>query len=307
MKVFVLGGTGAVGRPAVDALVADGHEVRALARTDEKSDLLRSAGATPVHVSVFDQAGLAEAFAGHDAVVNLATAQPSTSSFVFLRAWRDTERIRILGSAAVTGAALDAGVPIVIQESVVMLYQDGGDRWIDENAPVDHYPMAVGNHGAEASANRFSATGNTGIVARFGFFYGTGAQHAHDFLDLARRGITPVVGHPDSYLSSIHVADGGRAVAALLDAPAGTYNVVDDEPLTKRAYADALAHATGRRAWLRAPGRAAHLLGHRTTALARSVRASNTKLREATGWGPEYPSARDGWNAIADAADNPAS
>jgi hypothetical protein len=37
------------------------------------------------------------------------------------------------------------------------------------------------------------------------------------------------------------VNDGGAAVAAALAAPAGVYNVVDDEPLTKRAYAAALA------------------------------------------------------------------
>ena len=39
--------------------------------------------------------------------------------------------------------------------------------------------------------------------------------------------------------------DGGVAVAAALAAPAGVYNVVDDEPLTKRAYAAALAEAAG--------------------------------------------------------------
>ncbi len=163
--------------------------------------------------------------------------------------------------------------------------------------------MAVGNHAAEASANRFTARSGTGIVARFGFFYGTGAQHAHDFLNLARRGVAPVIGHPDSYLSSIHVADGGRAVAALLDAPAGTYNVVDDEPLTKRAFADALAQAAGRRAWARGPGRTARLLGHRTDALGRSVRAINIKVREATGWAPEYTSASQGWAAMGRGAD----
>ncbi|NNC76130.1 MAG: NAD(P)H-binding protein [Acidimicrobiia bacterium] len=299
MKVFVLGGTGAIGRPAVDSLVAAGHDVEALARSDESAAKLRSAGAEPVSVSIFDRAGLTDAFSGHDAVVNLTTAQPSTFTFIFLRAWRNTERIRTEGSAAVVDAALAAGVPVVIQESVVMVCRDNGDQWVDETTPVDHYPMAVGNHAAEASANRFTDAGGNGIVARFGFFYGTGAQHADDFLTMARRGIVPVIGRPDSYLSSIHVDDGGRAVAALLDVPAGTYNVVDDEPLTKRAYADALAAAAGRRAWLRGPGRAAGLLGHRTNSLGRSLRTSNAKLRHVTGWVPKYPSAREGWAAMA--------
>lgn len=298
MKVFVLGGTGAIGRPAVDALVDAGHDVSALARNAERAALLEGKGARPVDVSMFDRDGLTAAFRGHDAVVNLATSQPSTFTFIFLRAWRDTGRIRTEGSANVVDAALSADVPVVVQESVVMLCRDHGDQWVDETAPVDHYPMAVGNHAAEASANRFTRAGGTGIVLRFGFFYGTGASHAEQFLSMARFGIVPVLGRPDGFLSSIHVDDGGRAAAAALTVPAGTYNVVDDEPLTKRAYATAIADAAGRRAWLRGPGRATRLLGHRTSSLSRSIRASNAKLRNASDWKPRYPSAREGWQAM---------
>jgi nucleoside-diphosphate-sugar epimerase len=95
-------------------------------------------------------------------------------------------------------------------------------------------------------------------------------------------------------VSSIHVADGGAAVAAALHAPAGTFNVVDDKPLTKRDYAEALARAARARAWVRAPGRAALLLGDGSTSLTRSFRVSNQKLRTLTGWAPRYPSAREG-------------
>ncbi|WP_280393837.1 NAD(P)H-binding protein [Nocardia brasiliensis] len=57
MKVFVAGGTGAVGRYAVAALVDSGHEVTALARTPEKAALLAGRGASPRQVSLFDRAG----------------------------------------------------------------------------------------------------------------------------------------------------------------------------------------------------------------------------------------------------------
>jgi nucleoside-diphosphate-sugar epimerase len=299
VKVFVLGGTGAIGRPAVTALVQAGHQVGALARSPQRAGELRERGVTPVLVSMFDTKALAAAIDGHDAVVNLASSLPSSSQFIRLRAWRENQRIRTEGSASVVDAALQAGVPRLLQESVVMLYADQGDRWIDEDAPVDRYPIAVGNHAAEASAARFTAAGGTGVVLRFGLFYGPGAKHSEEFLAMARRHVVPLFGPKDNYLSSIHVEDGGRAVTAALGAPAGIYNVVDDEPLTKRAYADALAAAAGRRAWVRGPGRAALLLGHRTTSLTRSIRASNTRFKTATGWSPEYPSAREGWIASA--------
>lgn len=298
MKVFVLGGTGAIGSHALPALVAAGHEVTALARTPEKAAAVAAQGADPVMVSMFDQAALVDAFRGQDAVVNLATSMPTMATFVFRRAWRPTERVRIEGSAAVVGAALAADVPILVQESVSMVYPDRGAEWVDESVEPDPYPNARGNLAAEASARRFAEAGRTGIVLRFGLFYGPAARHSEQFLAMARHHVVPLVGHPESYLSSIHMADGGAAVEAALHVPAGTYNVVDDEPLTKDQYATALARAAGARPWVRGPGRLALLLGHRMASLTRSMRVSNRRFRAASGWRPRYPSAREGWSAV---------
>jgi nucleoside-diphosphate-sugar epimerase len=303
VKVFLLGGTGAIGGPALRALVAAGHDVSALVRTPDKAAAVIAQGAEPVMASMFDRAALSEAFRGHDAVVNLATSMPSTATFMFRRAWRPTERIRIEGSAVVVDAALEAEVPRLVQESVSMVYPDRGDAWIDEDVAPDPYPNARGNLAAEDSAARFGEAGGTGIVLRLGLFYGPGASHSEQFLDLARRHVVPLLGHPESYLSSIHVDDGGAAVVAALHVPSGTYNVVDDEPLTKREYAQALTRAAGKRPWVRGPGRLALLLGARMTSLTRSMRVSNRRFREAGGWQPRYPSAREGWLATAEVLD----
>src|SRR5215207_9461342 len=167
------------------------------------------------------------------------------------RAWRNNDRVRTEGSAAVVDAALAAGVGRLVQESVSMLYRDQAASWIREDAPIDRYPMARGNLAAEANAHRFSEAGGTGIVLRFGWFYGPGAAHSQQLFALARRHFGLVLGPPDSYVSSIHVADAGAAVAAALHALTGTFNIVDDEPLTKGEYADAMARAAGTAMWLR--------------------------------------------------------
>ncbi len=297
MRVFVTGGTGAIGGHVVPVLVGQGHTVTALARTPEKAAVLTRQGAQAVTVSIFDRPALAAALAGHDAITNLASALPSTAQFMRARAWRDNDRVRTEGSAAVAGAALDAGVGLMVQESVSMLYCDRGASWIDEDMPIDSYPIARANIAAETNANGFTEAGGTGIVLRFGWFYGPGAAHSEQMLAQARHHIGLVLGPPDSYVSSIHVADAAAAVAAALHAPAGTFNVVDNEPLTKRQYAAALADAAGQAMWLRGPGRAALLFGDRLTSLTRSLRVSNARFRNATGWAPLYPSAREGWIA----------
>jgi nucleoside-diphosphate-sugar epimerase len=301
MRVFLLGGTGAIGRYALAALVAAGHEVSALARTPEKAAVIRAKGATPTAVSIFDSKALTEVFRGQEAVVNLATSMPSTTTFLFRRAWAATERIRIDGSAAVVDAAIAAGVNRLVQESVSMIYPDRGDAWIDEEVAPDSYPNSKGNLAAEANAARFAKTGAHSVVLRLGLFYGPGARHSEQFLALARHHVVPLMGRPESYVSSIHVADGGIAVAAALQVPPGVYNVVDDRPLTKQEYARALADAAGRRPWLQAPGRLALLFGDRLTSLTRSLRVSNERFRRASGWAPLYPSAREGWIATSQA------
>lgn len=299
MRVFLLGGTGAIGRHALPALIAAGHEVSVLARTPQKAAVVRGHGGSPVTVSMFDRDALSVAFRGHDAVVNLATSMPSTAAFAFRRAWAGTQRVRTEGSAAVADAALAAGVGTLVQESVSMLYPDGGDRWIDESTLPDRYPNAEGNLAAEASAARFGDAGGTGVVLRLGLFYGPGARHSEQFLALARHHLLPVLGHPDTYVSSIHVADGGAAVPFALRIPGGVYNVVDNEPVTKRQYARALAEAAGTRPWVAGPGRLASVFGDRLTSLTRSLRVSNRQFRRTSGWEPGYPSAREGWAATA--------
>lgn len=299
MRIFVTGGTGAIGSYAVPALVDAGHSVSALARSQAKADILEKQGATPVLASLFDRDALAVAFAGHDAVVNLASALPPTTSFWRRSAWQECERVRIEGSSSVVDAALAARVPRLIQESVVMLYTDGGDQWIDEEHPVDHYPITTGNHGAEASARRFTEAGGTATILRFGVFYGRGAAHSEQILQLARWHVGFVPGRADSFISSIHVADAAAAIVPALQGPGGLYNVVDDRPATKREYAAACCDAVGTRPWVSGPGRLGLLLGDRLTSLTRSLRVSNNKFTTATSWRPRFASVREGYLAMA--------
>lgn len=297
MKVFVTGGTGAVGRHAVPRLIADGHAVTALARGPRKAAELERQGATPVRVSLFDAQALAAAFTGRDAVVNLATAIPSTAGYPFRRAWRDNDRIRFEGSAAVLRAAREAGVGRLVQESVVFGYPDSGAAWIDETSEVRAFPILRGNLAAETNAVRFAQDGGVGVVLRFGLFYGRGSAHTEEMLSLARRRFGVQLGPADAYQPVIHLTDAASAVAAALHVPSGIYNVCDDQPLTAREFTDALAAAVGRTPVLRGPGRLAALGGRNMSAITRSQRVSNRRFRQVAGWSPRYPDARAGWAA----------
>ena len=63
MKVFVAGATGALGRVLVPQLVARGHEVVGMTRSESKQELLRGLGARPVLADALDPDAVAEAVA----------------------------------------------------------------------------------------------------------------------------------------------------------------------------------------------------------------------------------------------------
>lgn len=300
MRIFVAGGTGAIGTYAVPALIAAGHQVTALARTADKARTLKGQGATTARVSIYDRAELAAHIAGHDVVVNLASALPPPSRFMLKSAWSECGRVRTQGSAALIDAALSVGVTRVVQESVVMIYRDGADQIIDEQWPTERYPIAVGNHAAEANAHRMSASGAAAVVLRFGLFYGPGAAHSEQIMAWARRHVAFRAGRAHSYLSSIHLADAANAVVAALSSAPGIYNVVDDHPVTRDQHVRAMAAAVGCGEYLTAPGRLALLFGDRSTSLTRSLRVSNARLRAATHWLPRYPSVWEGYRSMAE-------
>jgi nucleoside-diphosphate-sugar epimerase len=291
MKILVTGATGVIGSRAIPMLQAAGHEVTAASRSAQP-------GARRIALDLFDRQAVERVVAGHDAVINLATHMPK-SSFAALQpaAWAQNDRLRREASACLVEAAIGAGARLFIQESFAPVYPDCGEAWIDETVPIApvRYNRTVAD--AERSAQRFTQTGRVGIVLRFAAFYGPDSFQMTDFARALRVGWAPIPSRPDAFLSSISHDDAASAVVAALDAPAGAYNVADDEPLRRTEYFGALAQALGLKGPRIPPAWTARLFGSVGQLLARSQRMSNGKLRLATQWSPRYSSVREGFPA----------
>jgi nucleoside-diphosphate-sugar epimerase len=297
-RIFVAGGTGVLGRRAVQALVAAGHQVTAIARTEDKAEAIRSWGAAPARVDLFDAPAVAAAVEGHDVVANLATHIPRTSKAALPGAWRENDRIRREGSRILVDAALAAGATRYIQESVCFVYADGGDTWLDEDAPLDVVGYLDSLTTSLENTQRFTAGGGAGVFLRFGMFYAPDAHHVIDQVTWARRGVSMEAGDLSGYKAMIHADDAASAVVAALDVPAGIYNVADDEPLTRAEHVALTAELVGRTRLKRVVHRVRHLAGSKVDVLTRSQRVSNQRFRQASGWAPRYPSIREGYPVV---------
>lgn len=302
MRIFLTGATGVLGRPVARMLRDDGHTVRALARSGSNVELLARLGADAVRGDLFDRAALDAAVAGCDAVLHLATRIPPRSRAARAGAWDENDRIRIDGTRMLVDAALAAGAGIFLYPSVCFVYADGGSEWIDaETARVDASGALASTLPAEAEVARFTGdSGGRGIVLRMGYFYGPGAESTLDTLALARRGAAILAGPGEAYYPAVWVDDAATAVvAAVRAAPAGVWDVVDDEPVTRRELARVIADAARRSFVVRPPVWLIKLVGGRGAGfMARSQRVSNARFKAATGWEPQVRDARVGWRLV---------
>jgi nucleoside-diphosphate-sugar epimerase len=301
MKVFVAGGTGVLGRATVRALRQAGHQVRTTARGEDNARLMRSLGAEPVEVDLYDPVAVRRAIVGSDAVLRLATKIPSLMKMGRRGAWTETNRLRTVVARILVDAAIQEHVQVYVHESVVYVYADGGEAWLAEDARTDVSRttiLRIALDGEEASA-RFTQAGGRGIVLRFGGFYGPDAPSTIETAALARRRMLPLVGSGTNYMPSIYVPDAGRAVAAALNAPAGVYNIGDDAPVPFGEYLRIVTESLGAPRPRRFPmivGRV--LFGELSRYFFRSLRVSNRRFKEVAGWTPDVRSVAEGWPRI---------
>lgn len=299
MRIVITGATGVIGRETVPRLVADGHHVVGLHRRPQGAAWLHEVGAEARQTDLFDRWNMAAVLEDADAVVHLATAIPPLSTMAKPQSWAMNDRLRDRATATLVEAARRSRVPRVIVESISFNYADGGDRWLDEDAPLR--PGFVATESAvtaERHVASFAADGGTGVALRFAQLYGPGAASS-GLVEALRARKVPLVGAGDNFVSSVHVADAGAAVVASLGIPSGVYNVADDEPLRARErlelQAAALSAPRPRRvpAWL-----ARSLVGDATHQLTVSQRVLNRRLRAVSGWTPSHASLREGWHSV---------
>jgi nucleoside-diphosphate-sugar epimerase len=288
-EIVITGSTGVIGRRAVRELIAAGHRVTGVTRSARGRERLESLGASAVEADVFDEASLRRAFDGADTVVNLLTHVPSADRMADPAAWAENDRVRTEASAAIARAADAAGVQRLVQESIAFVYADGGDAWLDEDAPVAG--GGVTSTALTAERNARELFGGDTVVLRFGLFIGPDSGSAQAALEAAHGGASVAAGPPAAYRPTLWLDDAAAAVAAAVRVPAGTYNVADADPPTNAEIDAALAAAAGVEALRTRPPQ--------DSPLARSQRVSSRRLQEAGGWAPRMRAGTDAWARIA--------
>lgn len=308
MRVFVAGGTGALGKRLLPGLVAEGHEVIALVRSAARAGMVESLGVKATIADALNQDGLAKSVENvrPDVIIHQLTAIPAVLDFRKLdEAFATTNRLRTQATDTLLAAGRRAGTRRFIAQSFCgWPFARVGGPVKSEEDPLDPHPPAAFSR--TLAAIRYledavrQAEGLEALALRYGFFYGPGTSISRNgsVVELVRRRRLPVVGDGKGVWSFLHIEDAARAtMAAITRGAPGVYNVVDDEPASVSVWLPALAQAVGAKppfhvpAWLGRP-----LIGEGGLSMMTQIRGgSNTKARRELEWEPIYPSWRRGF------------
>ncbi len=307
MRVLVAGATGAIGKQLVPRLVAAGHEVHGMTRSESKQAMLCELGAVPVVADALDPDQVAEAVGGArpEVIVHELTAIGALDMRHFDRDFAPTNRLRTEGTDYLLSAGKAVGVRrFVAQSNGAFPYARTRGAVKGEEDPLDPTPVremramvAAIRHLEEAV---LGADWTEGIVLRYGALYGPGTSMApgEQQFELVRERKFPLVGDGGAVWSFIHTADAAEATVATVEhGGRGVYNIVDDDPAPVAEWLPALARILGAQQPMQVPRLAGRLFAGETgVVLMTELRgASNAKAKRELGWQPAHPSWRQGF------------
>lgn len=288
MRTFVTGASGFVGHAVCAELLARGHEVSALVRRPGS----QPGGTTPIAGDLTDAAALGRALGegGPDCVIHLA-AEIATQ-----RDSRKLEEVNVEGTRRLLAACASAGEPRFVFVSTVVT-GDAGGAVLDERSPLP-VQTAYGRT-KQRGEELVRESGLPSVVIRPSHVYGPGGWFAEEIVKRLRApGRFVVIGSGQNWWDVVRCEDVATAcVQAAERAPAGAlYHVVDDEPIRYYDFVALTAQALG----VGAPRRLPAWLARRVagsdpvSAVVRSARSSNERIKHELGWEPRYGSARQG-------------
>jgi nucleoside-diphosphate-sugar epimerase len=284
MHVFVTGATGFIGSAVVKDLIAAGHQVTGVYRSDDKAPALTAAGAEAYRGSIDDPDSLKEGAARSDGVIHLAFNH-DFSKFV-ANCETDRRVVEALGSALA-----GSNRPLIVTSGTAMARVPPGEP-ATEDAPAftaNEIPRAASEEATAAAA----ANGVSASVVRLPQVHDPERQGLiSPWIAMAReKGFFAYVGEGRNRWPAAHISDVARLYRLAIEKsePGAIYNAVGEEGLPAREIAETI----GRRLKLPvksiSPEEAGGYFGWLAPFAARDMPASSAQTQRKLGWRPTGP------------------
>lgn len=283
MRVFVTGATGWVGSAVVKDLLAAGHQVLGLARSDKGAQDLAATGAQVLRGSLEDLASLRQGAAQTDGVIHTAFNHD------FSKFAENCEQERLAIEAI--GAELEgSGRPFIVSSGVALLTP--GRVSTEDEQP--HAPIAAFPRAPETTAATFAARGVRVTAIRLApTVHGLGD---HGFvprlIGIAReKGVSAYVGAGSNRWPAVHRLDAARVYRLAFEhgAEGGPFHAVAEEGVPFRQIAEVIGRRLNLPVAALAPEEAAGHFGWFARFAEIDCPSSSARTRSSLGWQPQQP------------------
>jgi nucleoside-diphosphate-sugar epimerase len=308
MKILVAGATGGLGRSLVPQLIAAGHEVTGMTRSESGAVGVRAFGADAVLADGLDADAVRAAVESvrPEVVVHQMTALKGGIDFKhFDDSFATTNRLRVEGTDNLLAAARAAGVRrFVVQSYAGWNLQHGGSATKTEADPLDPNPVPAQRQSMAAIKHVESAAltteGIEGVALRYGSFYGPTGDigKGGSIVELIRKRRMPIIGDGGGIWSFVHYDDAAAATVKAIESDVtGVYQIADDDPAPAAVWLPEFARILGAKAPRRIPAWLGRLaVGDVGVAAFTEIRGADNGLAKRTfGWQPRYASWREGF------------
>ena len=283
MRVFLTGSTGFIGSHLVPELIAAGHQVLGLTRSDAGASSLVAAGAEAHRGDIEDLDSLANGAAACDAVIH--TAFDHNFANFIENCQKDRRAIEALGSAL---AGSDR--PIVITSSTAMGSARPGEAATEDYFNPDHPNPRVAS---ELAGRALTERGVNVAVVRLSQIHNTVKQGlVTDVIALARKsGVSAYVGEGHNAWSATHVSDAARLFRLALERhEAGArYHATAEAAISFREIAHAVGDNVGVPIRSVTPDEAQAHFTWLTAFVGKDMSASSALTQARLGWHPIGP------------------
>lgn len=316
MRIFVVGGTGILGKRVVNDLVEKGNKLLVLSRNKDKSNWITDQGAEPIEADLFNLDDMNSCASNQDGIINLATSIPKKMK-TKPKDWQETKDIRDKGKRILIQASLNNQCKFFIQESFLLVYGNQYGKWVDESDSITKpvplaYKLNKGFHDILNNAVLgeeiiYQVTKNDqlpSIVLRYGVFYASDASTTIDMVNMMRKHRFPIIGKGDSFTNPIHVDDAASATVQAVEnyrkAVGKVFNICDNEPVLIKEFFSHVAKVTGSKDPMKVPLFIAKFAvdPYILNAIFSSVRCKNNRARDVLNWELQYPTYREGFTEV---------
>ena len=272
MNLFLTGATGYIGSAVTEKLIAAGHKVAGLARSDASAQKLQRTGALAVRGDLRDVAAIEAAARQSDGVVHLAMEFNANAPAL--------DR----GAVDAILAGLRGSGKLFLYTSGIWVMGNTGGHMADESTPVNPTPLVAWRPAHEKLV--LEAEWVRGVVIRPAMVYGRGGGFAASFLEAGKKGVVQFVGTGENRWPFVHVDDlADLYVLALNAAPGSVYFAAAGPSVPVRQVAERAAH--GARVDAMPVDEARKTMGPLADALTLDQLVSARKAERELGWTPK--------------------